>query len=107
MPEYLRFIMLLAAGWINNDQQKIIDFLIEEIRVYREHFKGRRLRFTGCLKFGRYSLWIKITAVFRRRRATVVVLNREALPVSPFVLQPIPLDVFADNNSILLAPRNT
>lgn len=46
MPEYLRFIILLVAGWINNDQQKIIDYLIEEIRVYREHFKDKRLRFT-------------------------------------------------------------
>ena len=46
MPHYLRFIILLAAGWINSDQQKIIDYLLEEIRVYREHFNGRRLRFT-------------------------------------------------------------
>ena len=46
MPDYLRFIILLVAGWINSDQQKIIDYLIEEIRVYREHFKDERLRFT-------------------------------------------------------------
>ena len=46
MRDYLRFIILLAAGFINRDQQKIIDYLIEEVRVYREHFEGRRLRFT-------------------------------------------------------------
>ena len=46
MSDYLRFIILLVAGSINSDQQKIIDYLIEEIRVYRQHFKGRRLRFT-------------------------------------------------------------
>ena len=46
MRDYLRFIILLAAGWINWDQQKIIDYLVEEIRVYREHFEGCRLRFT-------------------------------------------------------------
>ncbi len=31
MSDYLRFFILLAAGWINRDQQKIIDYLIEEI----------------------------------------------------------------------------
>ena len=44
--QYLRFAILLAAGWINRDQQKIIDYLLEEIRVYRKHLKGRRVRFT-------------------------------------------------------------
>ena len=28
MSDYLRFFILLAAGWINRDQQKIIDYLI-------------------------------------------------------------------------------
>ena len=46
MSDYLRLVILTAAGWINKDQQKIIDYLLEEIRVYQEHFKGRRLRFT-------------------------------------------------------------
>ena len=46
MTHYLQFVVLLAAGWISRDQQKIIDYLIEEIRVYQEHFEGRRLRFT-------------------------------------------------------------
>ena len=46
MIDYLRFFFLLAAAWINRDQQKIIDYLIEEIRVYQELCKGYRLRFT-------------------------------------------------------------
>jgi putative transposase len=46
MSDYLRFFILLAAGWINRDQQKIIDYLIEEIRVYQELCKGHWLRFT-------------------------------------------------------------
>ncbi len=37
---------MLAAGWINREQQKIIDYLTEEIRVYQELCKGHRLRFT-------------------------------------------------------------
>jgi putative transposase len=46
MSDYLRFFMLLTAGWINRDQQKIIAYLTEEIRVYQEICKGCRLRFT-------------------------------------------------------------
>ena len=38
--QYLRFAILLAAGWINRDQEKIIDYLLEEMRVYRKHLKG-------------------------------------------------------------------
>ena len=46
MQDHLRLIILLVASWINRDQQKIIDYLIEEIRVYQELCKGHRIRFT-------------------------------------------------------------
>ena len=46
MPDYLRLVILLVSGWINSDQQKTIDYLLEEIRVYQKHLKGHRLRFT-------------------------------------------------------------
>ena len=46
MSDYLRFFILLVASWIHTDQQKVIDYLIEEIRVYQELCKGHRLRFT-------------------------------------------------------------
>ena len=46
MSGYLRYFILLAASRINRDLQKIIDYLIEEIRVYQELCKGHRLRFT-------------------------------------------------------------
>ena len=38
--QYLRFTILLVAGWINRDQQKNTDYLLEEIRVYQKHLKG-------------------------------------------------------------------
>ena len=63
MLDYLRFIIFLTAGWINRDQQKIIDYLIEEIRVYQEHFKGRRLRFTNQQ---RCRLGVKAKALGRK-----------------------------------------
>ena len=49
MSDYLRFFILLTAGRINRDQQhqqQIIDYLVEEIRVYQEFYKSHRLRFT-------------------------------------------------------------
>ena len=46
MMNPLHFMLLAFSGWINRDQQKIIEYLLEEIRIYQEHFDGRRLRFT-------------------------------------------------------------
>ena len=63
MSDYLRFFILLAAGWINRDQEKIIDYLIEEIRVYQELCKGHRLRFTDMQ---RCRLGVKARALGRK-----------------------------------------
>ena len=63
MSDYLQFFILLVAGWINRDQQKVIDYLIEEIRVYQEHFEGRRLRYTNAQ---RRRLGVKAKALGRR-----------------------------------------
>ena len=63
MSDYLRFFILLTAGWINRDQQKIIDYLIEEIRVYQEFCKGHRLRFTDKQ---RRRLGVKAKALGRK-----------------------------------------
>lgn len=63
MSDYLRFFILLAAGWINRDQQKIIDYLIEEIRVYQELCKGHRIRFTDTQ---RCMLAVKAKALGRK-----------------------------------------
>lgn len=35
-----------VADWMNQQQQQAIDYLREEIRVLREQFGGRRIRFT-------------------------------------------------------------
>ena len=63
MSDYLRFFILLAASWINRDLQKIIDYLIEEIRVYQELCKGHRLRFTDTQ---RHRLGVKARALGRK-----------------------------------------
>jgi hypothetical protein len=42
----LQFLMLVFAGWVNRNQQDIIEYLQEENRVLREQLGRRRLRFT-------------------------------------------------------------
>src|SRR5712692_10743830 len=49
MPRVLdpfRFVLIAVAGWMNQHQLQIIDYLKEENRVLREQLGGRRLRLT-------------------------------------------------------------
>jgi len=39
-----RFLLISLAGWINQHQLQVIDYLREENRVMREQLGGRRLR---------------------------------------------------------------
>jgi hypothetical protein len=48
MPRVLdpfRFVLIAVAGWMNQHQLQIIDYLCEENRVLRKQLGGRRLRF--------------------------------------------------------------
>ena len=40
----LRLLILMFAGWVNREQQAVIDYLREENAVLREQMGGRRLR---------------------------------------------------------------
>ena len=40
------FLLVSVGGWINQRQQQVIDYLVEENRVLREQIGNRRLRFT-------------------------------------------------------------
>ena len=42
----VRFLLVALAGWINQQQRDVIDYLQEENRVLREQLGPRRLRFT-------------------------------------------------------------
>jgi len=42
----LRPLVIAAAGWINQQQQDVIEYSKEENRVLREQLHGRRLRLT-------------------------------------------------------------
>jgi len=39
------FLVVSIAGWMNQHQQRVIDYLIEENRVLREQIGARRMRF--------------------------------------------------------------
>jgi len=40
------FLVVSVAGWINERQQQVIEYLVEENRVLREQIGNRRMRFT-------------------------------------------------------------
>ena len=40
----LHFIVVALSGWVNRHQQAIIDYLIEENRIFKQQLQGRRLR---------------------------------------------------------------
>ena len=41
-----QFVVIVLAGWMNQRQQNVIEYLREENRVLREQLGDRRLRFT-------------------------------------------------------------
>ena len=43
----LHFLVIALAGWLNRQQQVVIDYLIEENRVLKGQLEGKRLRFTN------------------------------------------------------------
>ena len=43
-----RLLLICLAGWLNQREQDVIDYLQEENRVLREHLEGKRLRFNDA-----------------------------------------------------------
>ncbi|MEN9022344.1 MAG: hypothetical protein ABF370_17755, partial [Verrucomicrobiales bacterium] len=49
MMDVFKLLLVSLAGWMNRQQQEVIDYLQEEVRVLKEMAEkhgGRRLRFT-------------------------------------------------------------
>jgi hypothetical protein len=42
----VRLLLLTLTGWVNRQQQEVIEYLVEENRVLVEQLRGRRLRLT-------------------------------------------------------------
>ena len=47
-PQPLQFLLVALAGWVNQQQRDVIEYLQEENRVLREQLGPRRLRFTDA-----------------------------------------------------------
>ena len=69
LPPPLAFVVLLFAGWVNRQQQAVIDYLLEENRVLRAAHGPRRLRLTDDQ---RRRLAAKGKVLGRRRLAGIV-----------------------------------
>src|SRR5262245_39501096 len=63
-PPPLAFLLLPLAGWVNRQQQAVIDYLLEENRVLRAERGSRRLRLS---EDQRRRLTVKGKALGRRR----------------------------------------
>jgi len=62
MPRTLdpfRLLLVAVAGWMNHEQQQIIDYLREENRVLRAQIGDRRLRFDDDQR-GRLAVRAKV-----------------------------------------------
>ena len=69
-----RFVLIAVAGWMNQHQLQVIDYLREENRVLREQMGGRRLRFSDDQR--------------RRLAAKAMVLGRRILAEVATIVTP-------------------
>jgi hypothetical protein len=68
LPPPFAFLVLLVSGWVNRQQQAVIDYLLEENRVLRTAHGPRRLRLTDDQ---RRRLAVKGKVLGRRRLAGI------------------------------------
>jgi hypothetical protein len=68
VPPPLTFFLLLFSGWVNRNQQAVIDDLLEENRILRAVSGSRRLRLTDAQ---RRRLAVKGKVLGRRQLAAV------------------------------------
>src|SRR6266481_3832224 len=66
-----RFVLIAVAGWMNQRQLQVIDYLREENRVLREQLGGRRLRLD---EDQRRRLAVKAKALGRRVLAEIATI---------------------------------
>jgi hypothetical protein len=68
LPPPLAFFLLLFSGWVNRQQQAVIDYLLEENRALRAAQSSRRVRLTDDQ---RRRLAVKGKVIRRRRLASI------------------------------------
>ena len=68
MTYSVQFLLLVLAGWVNRQQQDVIDYLREENRVLRAGLRGKRLRLSDD---DRRRLAVKAQALGREALAPI------------------------------------
>ena len=68
MTYHAQFLLLVLAGWVNRQQQDVIDYLREENRVLRAGLRGKRLRLSDD---DRRRLAVKAQALGREALAQI------------------------------------
>ena len=68
MTYHVQFLLLVLAGWVNRQQQDVIDYLQEENRVLRAGLRGKRLRLSDD---DRRRLAVKAQALGREALAQI------------------------------------
>ena len=68
MTYHVQFLLLVLAGWVNRQQQDVIDYLREENRVLRTGLRGKRLRLSDD---DRRRLAVKAQALGREALAQI------------------------------------
>ena len=68
MTYHVQFLLLVVAGWVNRQQQDVIDYLQEENRVLRAGLRGKRLRLSDD---DRRRLAVKAQALGREALAPI------------------------------------
>src|SRR6202521_1261005 len=66
------FLVISIAGWMNEHQQHVIEYLIEENRVLREQIGNRRMRFTNSQRCRLAAKAKKLSRKILRHVATIV-----------------------------------
>jgi putative transposase len=82
-----RFVLIAVAGWMNQHQLQIIDYLREENRVLREQLSGRGVRFNDDQ---RRLLAAKAKALSRKLLAELATI------VTPETLLALPCKLIAN-----------
>jgi len=69
-----RFWVFTVAGWVNQRQNHVIDYLLEENRILRSKIKAKRIRFNDSERIGWPSgqnEWQEKVKTIRQHRFTV------------------------------------
>ena len=80
MTYHAQFLLLVVAGWVNRQQQDVIDYLQEENRVLRAGLRGKRLKLSDA---DRRRLAVKAQALGREALAQIASVATSATLLKP------------------------